>query len=152
MPTPIESADQMTIGASSGGKHWTQAEVESRQAAAEGLKRKRVRLEVPDWLDEDAKKVWASIRRKLWGIQLLDNLDTEMLAIYCDAVVHYHKASKLLHDPKHVTAEEEVKSAQAWARIVSAYAEKLGLSPNARARLAKKKAEKMLDEFGDTFG
>jgi len=152
MPTPIESADQMTIGAGAGGKHWTRAEVESRQAAADGLKRKWVSLRVPDWLGEDAKKVWASTRRKLQGIELLDNLDTEMLAIYCDAVVHYRNASKMLHDPKHITAEEEVKSAQAWARIVSAYAEKLGLSPNARARLAKKKAEKIQDNFGDTFG
>ena len=152
MPTPIESADKMTIGAGAGGKHWTRAEVESRQAAAEGFKRLRVGLRVPDWLGEDARRVWTSIRRKLQGIELLNNLDTEMLAIYCDAVVHYRNASKMLHDPKHVTTEEEVKSAQAWARIVSAYAEKLGLSPSARARLAKKKAEKVLDQFGDTFG
>lgn len=141
----------MSVGGAAGGKHYTRAEVDARRVAADGLKRERVSLRVPDWLGNDARKVWYSIKDKLRGIDLLDNLDTEMLAIYCDAVTHYRESSKLLHDPKQAATDDDVKSAQAWARIVSAYAEKLGLSPNARARLAKKKADKPVDGFGAEF-
>jgi len=151
MPTPVVSADQVSPGGREGGKHWTLAEAEARQAAAESMKRERVVLRVPDWLGEEARKVWASLRRRLAGMELLDNLDAEMLGIYCDAVVHYRDASKTLRDPDHAVTDEDVKSAQAWARIISAYAEKLGLSPNARARLGKKKAEKTIDNFGAEF-
>lgn len=151
MPTPIQSAEKMSVGGSAGGKHWTRAEVEARQAAEAGARRMSVNLRVPEWLGEEARKVWRSIVRKLDGIELLDNLDADMLAIYCDAMVHYRQASKVIGMPDRDNPEEDVKAAQSWARIVSAYAEKLGLSPNARARLAKKKVEKPVDGFGSEF-
>ena len=139
----------MAVGKKSGGKHWTKAEVEARRAAAEETQRDtRAYLKAPDWLTEEAKQVWESTRRKLRGIELLDNLDTELLAIYCDAVAKYREASKNM-DPE---SSDSIKAVQAWARIISVYADKLGLSPAGRARLAKKKAEKETDPFADTFG
>jgi len=159
MPTPIQSADKLSPGGRAGGKHWTKAEVESRQNAAdESARNRRVTLRPPAWLEGESLKVWKDIKKKLVGIELLDNLDTELLAIYCDAIVHYRDATKLIRAGavneagEQVFNEELMKSCQAWARIVTAYAEKLGLTPGGRARLAKKKAEKVIDEFGDRFG
>jgi phage terminase small subunit len=68
-----------------------------------------------------------------------------MLGIYCDAVAKYRQVSKRIdgvdgEDGK--PTDETIKEAQAWARLVATYADKLGLSPSARARLAKKRAER----------
>lgn len=160
MPTPPVDADRMTPGGSGGGKHWTLAEVESRQAAAGQTRRRtRVTLKPPDWLSADALAVWKSVKKKLKDIELLDNLDTDLLAIYCDAVAQYQAASKELRIPPgdegYITPlvrEDRTKQCQAWARIVSQYAEKLGLSPAGRARLAKRKAEPFADPFAEQFG
>lgn len=154
MPTPAKSAKVIAEG---GGKHWTAEELAVRAQAAEEMEREtRVMLRAPDWLSDEAREVWNSVRRKLRGIELLDNLDTELLAIYCDAVVHYRKASMLLRkvdEQMHPAwSDEDVKAAQAWARIISGYAEKLGLSPAGRARLARKKSAKKTDDFADEFG
>lgn len=157
MPTNPVSADQMAVGKKSGGKHWTAAEVESRQKAAEGMKRKtKVSLRAPDWLSDEAKKVWARVRKQSAGLDILDNLDCEMLAIYCDAVVNYRLTAKKLviedDNGDMLSKEEAIKLAQSWARVVAAYSDKLGLSPAARARLAKKKADDNLDDFESEFG
>lgn len=147
----------MAIGRKSPGKHWTAAEVESRQRAAEGFKRRtRITLRRPDWLSENARRVWERVRRQLHGIELLDNLDVEMLAIYCDAVARYQQFSRGMvierEGGTQIGQDEVIKTAQAWARIVAAYADKLGLSPAARARLAKRKADETVDEFDAEFG
>ncbi len=157
MPTNPVSVDQMNVGKKSGGKHWTAAEVESRQKAAEGLKRKtKVSLRAPDWLSDDARKVWVRVRKQSAGLDILDNLDCELLAIYCDAVVNYRLTSKhmVIEDDNGdlLGKEEVIKLAQSWARVVAAYSDKLGLSPAARARLAKKRADEPLDDFESEFG
>lgn len=134
MPTPPKRLDNTS-------KHWTNQEKESRARAEQSLKRTaRVTLRMPAWLGEDARKVWNGVKRKLRGIDLLDNLDADLLAIYCDAVAHYQTVSRKIHADAALD-DELVKQAQAWARLASAYAEKLGLSPNSRARLAKKRAQ-----------
>lgn len=147
----------MAVGKKSGGKHWTKAEVEARRAAAEKLQPAgRVTLRMPAWLSEDARKVWARVRRETRDLELLINLDAEMLAIYCDAVANYQKLSKGMvitdEDGKQIARKDVIKAAQSWARIVASYADKLGLSPAARARLAKKIAEEETDPFGEEFG
>jgi P27 family predicted phage terminase small subunit len=155
-PTAAKTAEKMTVGSRGGGKHWTVAEVKARQDAEQDVaRRKRPTLKPPDWLSEDALGVWKELKRKLKDVELLDNLDTELLAIYCDAVVHYRQSSQVLNafDTNGVSlaTDERIKAAQAWARIISGYAEKLGLSPAGRARLAKKKADKTVDEFSKEF-
>ena len=55
MPTKHIAAELMTTGGKDGGKHWTQAEVELRKAAADMVKRKdRVSLRAPEWLSAEA--------------------------------------------------------------------------------------------------
>lgn len=163
MPTPVVKVVKMSPGGAAGGKHWTKDEVESRAQAEEQASRKtRVRMKPPDWLAEnpEALRVWKEIIRKLKGIELLDNLDTELLAVYCDAIVTYREFSKRLTNPARIPDDGEkpapiddlIKATQAQARIVATFADKLGLTPGGRARLAKKKAEKILDPFEISFG
>jgi P27 family predicted phage terminase small subunit len=104
-------------------------------------------------------EVWKDIVKKMRGIELLDNIDSELLALYCDAIVHYRDCTKRLGLPVHAEDDEKpapvddlIKATQAWARIVATFADKLGLTPGGRARLAKKKAEKIVDPFADSFG
>jgi P27 family predicted phage terminase small subunit len=148
MPTAIQKAtEKIGVGAVNGGKHWTKDEVENRQEAEKALTRKsRIVLKAPKWLSDEALLVWKDVRKKLIGIELLDNLDTDLLGVYCDAVAKYQALSK-----KERILEEDTKALQSWARIIVNYAEKLGLSPGGRARLAKKRAQKVTDGFGEEF-
>jgi len=142
MPTKVVTADTMGIGKKEGGKHWTAAQVEARQAAAEGMKRKS-RLRIPDWLNIDAQKVWYGVVEKARGLDLYDKLDTEQLAIYCDATVKYRDLSR------GEQTDENIKALQSWARIIAQYADKLGLTPQSRARLIKRRADELLGTGDD---
>lgn len=142
MPTPPKRLENTS-------KHWTNREIAAREKAERELKRSaRMNLRAPVWLSEDGLKIWNTIKRKLRKVELLDSLDAELLAVYCDAQAHYQQLSIKIHSAENAVDDELIKQAQSWARLISSYAEKLGLSPNARARLAKKKAEaEPLDEF-----
>jgi P27 family predicted phage terminase small subunit len=130
-----------------GGKNWTREELEARTMAAEKITRtKKVRLKPPGWLGDEARMVWKRIVRQTKDLELLDCLDENMLAVYCDITVQYSLLSRSL-----VKTVEDTKSQQALARLMGQYADKLGLTPSGRARLAKKVADKVLDEFGNEF-
>jgi phage terminase small subunit len=114
------AAATMQVGKKGKGKHWTKAQVDARQSAAEGLTREKPsKVTPPDWLSKDALEVWRRKLQEVAGLkaseELLDVLDREMLAVYCDAYVQYQE-----------TAQN---------------ADKLGFNPSARARLVKKIAD-----------
>jgi P27 family predicted phage terminase small subunit len=145
----------MNPGGKGGGKHWTKKEIEAREEAEIMLTRndekKSQRLRVPDWLSNDAKKIWKQTLERVRGLELFDKMDTDMLAIYCDVVAKYQNTANDI-DSLDEDFDKQVKALQAWARLATTYAEKLGLTPAARARLVKKKAdEKIRDEFSDQF-
>jgi phage terminase small subunit len=152
MPTKAVAAETMEIGRKGGGKHWTESEVAARQKAAEGMKRKtKIKLIPPEWLSDKAKKIWEEKIKQVNGLkaanELLDVLDTELLAIYCDATIRYQECAQI--SPK---TPDDLKELQAWSRILKDYAEKLGFTPSARARLVKKLAEdRGKDKFGSSF-
>jgi len=135
----------MGVGKKGGGKHWTKAEVNARAEAASQLKRPEpIKLVKPNWLGADAQIIWDKTVSNAANLKLFDILDTDMLATYCDAVAQYqHQAKK-----KRRTAAD-VQMQQSWARIMAQYADKLGLTPSARARLVKKIAD---DDDKDSFG
>lgn len=147
MPTPPKNLENMT-------KHLTIAEKEARQAAEGEVRRvKRAQVRCPKWLDPAARAVFEETKKRLKGLQLLDNADAELLAIYSDAVAKYRHMSRLLGNAREAGSmvnDEDVKNCQSWARLIKAYAAELGLTPTSRARLAKRKAEKQAaDEFDD---
>lgn len=147
MPTKAVSVATMEVGKKGRGKHWTQAEVDARQQAAETLKRKDGKTLIPpEWLGAEAKEIWARKLAETAGVDLLDVLDGECLAVYCDSVVKYRKISQ-----KRSLKVDDHKAMQAYMRIIAQYAEKLGFTPAARARLIKKRAEKPNDPFGDDY-
>jgi phage terminase small subunit len=135
MSKPQVTADKMEVGNKGGGRHWTRAEIEARQAAADSMKSDgKVNLKCPSWLSAEARKVWNRVKRQTAGWEMLEEADADMLAIYCDAVIKYQETGS-----------------PTWARLVAQYADRLGLTPAARAKLAQKKAEEALDEFGAEF-
>lgn len=147
----VVSIDKMEVGHKGGGKHWTKDEIERRQAAAQKLKRKKkIKLKMPDWLDESAAKVWKKTIKDFSGLDILDKVDEDVLAIYCDAVARQREASMNARDGT-MLAIENARLAQSYARIVIQYADKLGINPNSRARLAKKIADEKGDPNADLF-
>lgn len=160
MPTKAVSVETMGIGRKGGGKHWTDAEIAARQKAADKLKRKRpAKLTPPEWLSKDSITLWNEKLSQVAGLkaanELLDVLDTELLAMYCDAVVQYRDIARAKIDPNtkrsKILSTDDVKALQAWSRIVRDCAEKLGFTPSARARLIKKIADEGKDIFGKKF-
>ena len=145
MPTKAVNAKTMEVGKKGGGKHWTAAQVDARQAAAEAMTRKKpVKLNVPGWLNDESKKLYREIVRKSRELDLYDALDSEALGVYCDAVVQYRTLSKSA-----AITDEIAKTMQSWARIIQAYADKLGLTPQSRARLIKRRADDLLGQNDD---
>ena len=149
MPTPHKITENMR-------KHLTRAELKARQGAEGELRRKkRVVLHVPKWLDPEARKIFEVTRRRLKGLQILDPADTDLLALYSDAVHRYQKMMEVLGPESDA---KDIAAAQAWSRLALSYAEKLGISASARARLARRKAEvapkdefeQLLDEAADS--
>jgi len=136
-------------------KHLTKAELAARQTAEGGLRReKRVVLHVPKWLRPEARKIFEATRRRLRGLEILDPADVDLLALYSDAIFRYRE----LIGAAHPADTKEITAAQAWSRLALSYAEKLGISASARARLARRKAdaapkdefELLLDEAADS--
>ncbi len=129
------------------GKHWTQAEKDARDAAALLVRRRKAKgLHPPSWLSKEALIIWRRVTKSIDGIELLDNIDTELLAVYCDTNAKYKALAR-----KTLLDEDSTKALQAYARLIKSYADSLGLSPAARARLVKKKADKIQDDFGKEF-
>src|SRR5687768_1407133 len=96
MPTKAVSAAVMEVGKKGSGKHWTVAQIAAREKAAEAMKRKKkVKLTPPAWLGAEAKKVWQKKLKEATPVDLLDVLDEESLAVYCDAVVQYRSFSRM---------------------------------------------------------
>jgi len=147
MPTKAVSAEVMEVGKKGGRKHWTVAEITARKAAAEELERKqKVDLTPPPGMSAAARKIWNKKIKEASGVNLLDVLDEESLAVYCESVVEYQN---FMAERKKTLESHKVM--QAYSRIIAQYADKLGFTPAARARLIKKRAEKKADKFGEEF-
>jgi len=138
MPTPLKTTPNMR-------KHLTKAELTARQNAESEQSPKdksaanQVNIVAPAWLSDEARKIFNWQKRKLRNQNVLDPADADLLGLYADAVARYHASLFELVGP--LVDPRSSAVAQAWSRLALSYAEKLGIGPNARARLAKKKAE-----------
>jgi P27 family predicted phage terminase small subunit len=148
MPNPVVVLENQR-------KHLTRSERAARQAAEVSIQRQgQIQIRCPAWLDEEARQVFRETRRKLRGLQLLDNADAEALAIYSRMVAQFHTEINSLGDRP---TKEDRESVQSWARLIKRYMTDLGLDPNSRARLAKKKTDQkpksamamLLDDVSD---
>ncbi|NSW92835.1 MAG: P27 family phage terminase small subunit [Firmicutes bacterium] len=140
----VVSFDKMKVGKKGGGKHWTKDEVKAREAAAQSMQRKTpVKPKPPKWLKEDkeAYALWKRIIKDAKDLDLIDNLDAMALATYCK--LESAKAKALLDD--------NIKRFESLSKTSLTYAKALGVTPEARARLAKKRAEHKADPNADLF-
>ena len=170
MPTPSKALDNMS-------KNLTEEERQIRQEAEDGVipdRGRESRMEKPAIMAKNAaaSRYWRKVLERMDGLVILDDLDSDALGVYCVMMARYETqchlfslAAKALKnakgDPGAVTnavAQLDAVSGkmQSLERNLLQYAEKLGLTPSGRVRLAQKRAqaaaEARADPDGDLFG
>lgn len=168
MPKSAKALDNMS-------KNLTKAERTAREEAEAAVlpERTAVKLKAPAYVrnDKTAAKYWRGILKRMEGISLLDDLDTEILAVYCSMLSRRDTTQALFAS---LLAEAEADELDGEARVailgkmdslmvklqgqersILQYADKLGLTPAGRVSLARKRAAKAAGEVGeddDLFG
>lgn len=199
MPTAAKRSDNMT-------KHMTQEEREARQQAESEVlpdRGRKAKLKKPRFVagSKAANAYWNQIVKRMDGLSILDDLDSEMLAGYCSMLARRDQTILLIcqlmarlgiqdavepaarpakpeaamtdaewessaqSGPEPMTPDEIIEAAakldsltgklQALERNILQYADKLGLTPAGRVRLAQKRAEQaaaQVDPDADLFG
>jgi P27 family predicted phage terminase small subunit len=128
----------------------TKAEMEARQVAEDTVLRSRAPKK-PKLIIQDkaAAKHWTRILQDMDGLEIIDVLDTDALAIYCaklarrdDLQAQYLRIRADTPDAAVIKLMVNISSElQSIERELLAYASKLGLTPESRIRLAKRLAE-----------
>ena len=156
----VVNIDKMGVGKKKGGKNWTKQEVAARAKAAERVTReKQIGLRMPDWLNDEAQKVWKKTVRDLRGFDILDKIDEDILSIYCDTVARYRECTAHIEEHGYMTVNVQgtetinayVRAQQGYRQSILQYSEKLGITAEARARLAKKIAKEEVDRVAELF-
>ena len=169
MPTPAKALDNMS-------KNLTDEERRLREQAEAGVMPDRGReskLEKPAIMTKNpaAGRYWRKVLNRMDGLVILDDLDSDALGVYCVMMARYETQCRLLSqaakalksakdDPEAVEAAAARLDAvsgkmQSLERNILQYAEKLGLTPSGRVRLAQKRAAAAAenkDPDGDLFG
>jgi len=167
VPEPIKTMDNQT-------GHRTEAEKAARSAAEGAVLPDRggeVNLEKPAIMigNAAASRYWRNVLKRMEGLVLLDDLDSDMLGVYCSMMARYEQQSKLLRtvnaELKKIKADPEAiaeavsrldtisSRLQSLERNILQYAEKLGLTPSGRVRLAQKRAAQAeVDPDADLYG
>lgn len=87
-----------------------------------------------EWLADEALEIYNE-RIKGLSEKELEDLDVQMLAVYCDSVANYNELNKRLL----TLTSKEFKELQTWAWIVASYGDYLGFTLKGQERLRKKK-------------
>ena len=169
MPTPAKALDNMS-------KNLADEERRLREQAEAGVMPDRGReskLEKPAIMTKNpaAGRYWRKVLERMDGLVILDDLDSDALGVYCVMMARYETQCRLLvqaakalksaeDDPEAVEAAAARLDAvsgkmQSLERNILQYAEKLGLTPSGRVRLAQKRAAAAAenkDPDGDLFG
>ena len=170
MPTPAKALDNLN-------KNLTREERELRAQAEEGVvpdRGREARMERPALMTKNAAaaRYWRKVLERMEGLVILDDLDSDALGVYCVMLARYEQQCKLLalaskalkdakDDPEAVAeAVSKLDTAsgkmQSLERNILQYAEKLGLTPSGRVRLAQKRAqaaaEARADPDSDLYG
>lgn len=168
MPTPPKAVDNMT-------KNLTEEERALRAQAEEGIlpvRERNVNLEKPAIMTRNAAagRYWRKVLARMNGLAILDDLDSDTLGVYCMMLARYEQQCRLFSaagkdlkaaggDPDAVldaAAKLDALSGkmQSVERNILQYAEKLGLTPSGRVRLAQKRAQAAAEAFpdADLFG
>lgn len=170
MPTLPKALEHMS-------KNLTREERELREQAEEGVipdRGREAEMERPALMAKNpaAARYWRKVLERMNGLAILDDLDSDALGVYCVMLARYEQQCKLLAlaskqlkdakgDPEKISdavAKLDAVSGkmQSIERNILQYAEKLGLTPSGRVRLAQKRAqaaaEARADPDGDLYG
>ena len=166
MPTPVKSLGNMN-------KNLTNEERQIREQAEEGVipdRGRESRMEKPAIMTKNAAagRYWRKVLERMKGLVILDDLDSDALGVYCVMMARYENQCKLLSlaakqlkdakdDPEAIAnaaAKLDAVSGkmQSLERNILQYAEKLGLTPSGRVRLAQKRAQAAADARADPDG
>ncbi len=166
MPTPPKALENMS-------KNLTDEERQLRRQAEDGVipdRGRDSRMEKPAIMTKNAAagRYWRKVLDRMDGLVILDDLDSDALGVYCVMMARYETQCRLL-----ASASRELKSAgsdpeavadavskldtvsgkmQSLERNILQYAEKLGLTPSGRVRLAQKRAQAAADARSDPDG
>lgn len=169
MGTPAKKLENMT-------KNLTQAEIDARAMAEKGTlpdRGREAKLARPKFIrsSKAAAKYWREILRRMDGLAILDDLDSEMLAGYCSMLARRDQWISLSNQLMANLAGQNDADPEALLEVVSkldsvtaklqtlernllTYADKLGLTPSGRVRLAQKRAAEAAaaDPDSDLYG
>lgn len=170
MPTPVKSLENMN-------KNLTEEERRLREQAEDGVipdRGRESKMEKPAIMAKNtaASRYWRKVLERMDGLVILDDLDSDALGVYCVMMARYENQCRLLgqvskalkdseNDPEAVEAAVSKLDTisgkmQSLERNILQYAEKLGLTPSGRVRLAQKRAQAAAgaraDPDGDLFG
>ena len=170
MPTPVKALENMS-------KNLTDEERQLREQAEEGVipdRGRESRMEEPAIMTKNpaARRYWRKVLERMEGLVILDDLDSDALGVYCVMLARYEQQCKVLAQVTKAlkNAGENPEAAsdavakldavrgkmQSLERNILQYAEKLGLTPSGRVRLAQKRAQAAAqaraDPDGDLFG
>ena len=146
---PNVIADKKTRGQ----KHRTRAEINALKDAARDLDRVTVvDVKPPAWLSPKARTIFKRKISEIKGLNspdtLLDNLDGDVLAVYCNNLVSYQTLAK----KNGTSTVDDHKLMQTYTLRIIGAAERLGFTPASRARLIRKRAQGQGDDqFKDNF-
>ena len=147
MPTAVKKTENMA-------KHLTQSEIAAREAAEAAFLPDRNPGKPPKAIrgDKLARQIWKDTLQRMEGLGIIDVLDSDTLAIYCSMVSRRQMlvdklagVDDILSAAGQVVFDKDLretrKEIQSLENSILAYAGKLGLTPDSRARLAKRAAE-----------
>lgn len=139
--------------------HITNKEKERRRKNEERFKRDDILIQLPEYLNDDTEgqRIWCQVLNDSENFGIFDNLDRETLGSYCSitsriidlrkkymTAVRGHRANAAVLE---ISKELRMLEAQQLA-----YAGKMGLTPESRARLAQKATEEDEEDGADLYG
>ena len=150
----VRKAKPIDLIVMEGKSNKTKEEIRLRQERE--IRPETNKVECPDWLCDVAKEEWNRIEKDLIDLGLLTNVDTNQLAIYCDAYAKYVKATQeidkyglvIKHTSKagatNIVTNPYVQIANKYADLVKKFCDEFGLTPTSRAKIAIPQKEEII--------
>lgn len=116
----------------------------------------------PKWLDEEAKKEWRRLAKKMQDLGVLTEVDMAAFAGYCQSYSRWKDAEEFMQTHGTIFRTPSgyyqqlphVAIAQSYLKQMSRFAEQFGLTPASRSRIIADSAggNKEHDELEDILG
>lgn len=167
MPTKSKTVDNMT-------KHLTKAEAAARQEAEASVMPTRIPKKPPRYIKSKSRErqIWDKVLDDMAGYDILDLLDADTLGLYCCKLVRWEELAEeradlrtslqsMRSDPALMDAAAYTAGIKTLTAIsaelqsleggILTYATRLGLTPDSRARLARRIADQQAADDDDLF-